>query len=130
MPNHRTRPHFTPVFIDQRLLESVHSVAKPRQFLLQTSAIQPPKQREEILWIRSFREALQKMLDFVLSEGEEGVEAGGGEDFLGAEAAEVAPLVGIRETHQGGVVVAYVLPGERVRPIGENGVVGSEAFLR
>nr|GMD45015.1 hypothetical protein CCACVL1_29395 [Ipomoea batatas] len=35
---------------------------------------------------------------------------------------EVAPLVGIRESHQGGVVVAYVLPGEGVRPIGENGV--------
>nr|GME21471.1 unnamed protein product [Ipomoea batatas] len=136
MPNHRIRPLFTAVFIDERLVESVHSVAKRRQLLLQASAIQPPQQREEILGIRSFPgfqylvyklrnilEALQKMFDFVLSDGVEGVYAGGGEDFLRAEAAEVTPLVGIRESHQGGVVVAYVLPGEGVRPIGENGVV-------
>lgn len=47
----------------------------------------------------------------------------GGEDFVGANAAEVAPVVAVRSGSHGCVVVGDVFGGELERPARENDVV-------
>ncbi|CAI0464944.1 unnamed protein product, partial [Linum tenue] len=55
---------------------------------------------------------VDQALDLVLADVEEGVEAGGGEELDGGEAAEVAPVGPVRRVSQGGAVVADDFPAE------------------
>ena len=64
-----------------------------------------------------------------LTYAREGLEAAGGEDLDGADAAEVPPVVAVRGGGDGGVVVAEVLARDEAGPVGEDDVVLGESFL-
>jgi len=66
---------------------------------------------------------------FVPSNGGEGVDAVGGEEFEGGDAAEVAPVVTVGGGAEGGVVVEDVFAGEEAGAVGEGEVVFGEAVL-
>lgn len=58
------------------------------------------------------------MFDLFLSDVQGCIESSSGEDFDGANPAEVAPVITIWRNDYGGVVVAYVLAHEQTRAVG------------
>lgn len=68
-------------------------------------------------------------MSLVPPDGGKRVEAVGGEDVEGGDAAEVTPVLAIGGGPQGCVVVEDVFSGEEAGAVGEDDVVFGEAFL-
>lgn len=78
--------------------------------------------------LRAVEEAPEQANDLVPPDAEEAIEAGGGEQLLGGDAAEAAPVVAVRGADHGQVVVADVLVDEDLRAVGKGRVGLREAF--
>ena len=79
---------------------------------------------------RGTREAREHAADFVFADVEEVGDAVVGEDFVGADAAEVTPVVAVRSGADGCVVVGDVFGRELERAAREDEVVlAGEGFL-
>jgi len=75
------------------------------------------------------RQPVDQAPGLVASDPGEGVDALGGENVEGGDAAEVAPVVTVGTGADGGVVVEDVLSGEGGEAVGQCKVVFGEAFL-
>lgn len=74
-------------------------------------------------------QTLDERLDLVAADGGERLEAVGGEELEGGDAAEVSPVVTIGGPGEAGVVVGHDSPRHQARAVGEDDVVFGEAFL-
>lgn len=79
--------------------------------------------------IKSLQHFPKQETDFSTARSRCLLEAGGGEDLGGGEAAEVPPVISIRSESDSGVIVSENPAGNGIRPVGEDGVVSGEALL-